>query len=75
MWILRLVVQPNARQHASIQHLNLTVKKLEDLTTEKLNEFFNDSQHVANAGKRKYMKELFRIAKQEERYLDGGIGM
>ncbi|TFB00902.1 Uncharacterized protein CCMA1212_007293 [Trichoderma ghanense] len=69
--ILRLVVEPNAKQHPDIQKLGLNVKKLEETTVEALSSFFMDNE--ANAKKRPYLNEIFKVARQEERYKNGEI--
>jgi hypothetical protein len=71
---LRLVVEPNARQHLDIQKLNLNVAKLEEATTDALSSFFSDKDNTNNLKKKRYLKELFKLAKAEERYRNGEIG-
>ncbi|KAF7558703.1 hypothetical protein G7046_g5458 [Stylonectria norvegica] len=71
--ILRMIVVPNKTQHPDIQKLNLNVKKLEDITTEALSAFFTDKENPANSRKRPYLDEIFRVAKQEERFMNGEI--
>ncbi|KAI6767253.1 hypothetical protein HG530_005262 [Fusarium avenaceum] len=66
--ILRMIVEPNNRQHPDIQKLNLNVKKLEEITIEALSGFFADKESPANAKKRPFLNEIFRVAKQEERF-------
>ena len=70
--ILRLVVEPNGKQHPDIQKLCLNVKKLEETTNEALSAFFMDND--ANAKKRPYLNEIFKMARQEERFKNGEIG-
>lgn len=71
--ILRLVVEPNGKQHVDIQKLGLNVKKLEETTIEALSAFFMDNE--TNAKKRPYLNEIFKVARQEERFMNGEIGM
>ncbi|KAF4472314.1 hypothetical protein FALBO_786 [Fusarium albosuccineum] len=66
--ILRMIVEPNNKQHPDIQKLNLNVKKLEEITIEALSGFFADKENPANARKRPYLNEIFKVAKQEERF-------
>ncbi|KAJ4264919.1 hypothetical protein NW762_005162 [Fusarium torreyae] len=66
--ILRMIVEPNKRQHPDIQKLNLNVKKLEEITIEALSGFFADKENPANAKKRPFLNEIFKVAKQEERF-------
>ncbi|KAK7428906.1 hypothetical protein QQZ08_004520 [Neonectria magnoliae] len=74
--ILRMIVEPKNRQHPDIQKLNLSVRKLEEITTEALSAFFTDKENPSNAKKRPYLNEIFKVARQEERYkreeIDGG---
>ncbi|KAL7786734.1 hypothetical protein V8C37DRAFT_287279 [Trichoderma ceciliae] len=69
--ILRLVVEPINKQHLDIQKLGLNVKKLEETTVEALSSFFMDNE--ANAKKRPFLNEIFKVARQEERYKNGEI--
>ncbi|KAH7143918.1 hypothetical protein EDB81DRAFT_511228 [Dactylonectria macrodidyma] len=71
--ILRMVMEPNHKQHPDIQKLNLNVKKLEEITTEALSAFFADKENPANAKKRPYLNEIFMVARQEERFRNGEI--
>ncbi|KAM0341152.1 hypothetical protein ACHAPU_010167 [Fusarium lateritium] len=63
-----MIVEPNNRQHPDIQKLNLNVKKLEEITIEALSGFFADKENPANAKKRPFLNEIFKVAKQEERF-------
>ncbi|KAH7119258.1 hypothetical protein EDB81DRAFT_914827 [Dactylonectria macrodidyma] len=71
--ILRMVTEPNHKQHSDIQKLNLNVKKLEEITNEALSGFFADNENPANAKKRPYLNEIFMVARQEERFRNGEI--
>lgn len=70
--ILRLVVEPNGKQHSDIRKLGVNVKKLEETTAEALSSFFLDNE--ANARKKPYLNEIFKVARQEERFKNGEIG-
>lgn len=69
-----MIVEPNERQHPDIQKLKLNVKKLEEITIEALSGFFADKDIPANAKKRPFLNEIFKVAKQEERFKKGEIG-
>lgn len=69
-----MIVEPNNKQHANLQKLYLNVTKLEEVTNEALSSFFTDKENPSNMAKRPYLKEIFRVAKIEERYKDGQIG-
>lgn len=70
--ILSLVVEPNEKQHRDIQKLQLSVKKLEECTNEALSGFYAES--ATNASKKQFLNEIFKVAKQQERYKNGEIG-
>ncbi len=72
--ILKMVLEPNNNQHADIRPLDLNVAKLEDATMECLNSFFADKENPKNALKKPYLKEIFKVAKFEQRYRNGEIG-
>jgi hypothetical protein len=69
-----MIVEPSATQHPDIQKLGLNVTKLEEVTNEALSTFFSDKDNSNNAKKKPFLKEIFRVAKQEERYKNGEIG-
>ncbi|KAJ9154838.1 hypothetical protein NKR23_g2420 [Pleurostoma richardsiae] len=71
--ILRMIVEPNHKQHLDIQKLNLNVAKLEEATLEALSAFFADKEHPDNAKKKPFLKEIFKVARYEERYKNGEI--
>ena len=72
--ILRIIVKPNAEQPSDIRKLGITVAKLEEATYEALSTFFSDPENPSNGKKKPYLREIFYIAKHEERYLNGEIG-
>ncbi|KAJ3490706.1 hypothetical protein NLG97_g5726 [Lecanicillium saksenae] len=69
--ILRIVLEPNSKQHPDIRKLGLNVTKLEETTAEALSSFFMDND--ANARKKPFLTEIFKVARQEERYKNGEI--
>ncbi|KAI1769055.1 hypothetical protein GGR53DRAFT_276414 [Hypoxylon sp. FL1150] len=71
--ILRMITEPSDKQHPSIRKLHLTVNKLEEVTLDALSAFFTDKDNNSNLSKRPYLKEIFKVAKMEERYKDGQI--
>jgi hypothetical protein len=71
--ILKLVVEPK-HEHPDVQKLNLNVKKLEEITMEALSGFFADKENPANFRKKPYLTEIFRVAKQQERFKNDEIG-
>jgi hypothetical protein len=73
--ILRLIVEPRSKQHPDVQKSSLNVGKLEEITIEALSGFFSDPENPGNNKKRPYLNEIFKVARYEERYKDGAIGM
>ncbi|KUJ12889.1 uncharacterized protein LY89DRAFT_196326 [Mollisia scopiformis] len=71
--ILRMVVEPANQQHPSIEKFGLNVRKLEEVTMEAMNNWFNDKEHPDNAQKKPFLKEIFKIARAEEKYKNGEI--
>lgn len=72
--ILALITTPNRVQHRDLQKLNINVAKLEDATWDALSGFFADIETPNNMKKKPYLKEIFRVAKYQERYKNGEIG-
>lgn len=70
--ILSLIIKPSEEQHCDMRKLGLTVKKLEETTYEALSSFFMECD--TNAKKRPYLAEIFKVARQEERYRSGELG-
>ena len=69
-----MIVEPQEKQHHTVQKLGLNVKKLEEVTMEQMSPWFSDKDHPSNEKKRPFLKEIFKIAKAEERYKNGEIG-
>lgn len=69
-----MIVQPPEKQHPSIQKVSLTVQKLEEATNEAMSTWFADPEHPENRQKKGYLKEIFKVAKLEQRYLNGEVG-
>lgn len=65
-------MKPVSKQHVDIQKLGLNVQKLMECTYEALSGFFSES--ATNASKKKFLDEIFKVAKQQERYYNGEIG-
>jgi hypothetical protein len=68
-----MIVGPHDKQCPIVQKLNLNVKKLEEVTMEAMSNWFNDKDHPENAQKRPFLKEIFKLAKAEERFKNGEI--
>lgn len=69
-----MAIDPKLRP-PSVQRLGeITVAKLEAAAMESLFSFFSDTSKPKNGKKKPILKELFRVAKLEEKYLRGEIG-
>ncbi len=72
--ILRMIVEPVDKQCPTVQKLKLNVKLLENATMEAMSNWFADKDHPENEAKRPFLKEIFKVARLEERYKAGEIG-
>jgi hypothetical protein len=69
-----MIIDPKTRP-PSIQRLGeITVAKLEAAAMDSLANFFADTSKPKNAKKKPILKELFKVAKMEERYKRNEIG-
>ncbi|ROT40354.1 hypothetical protein SODALDRAFT_94609 [Sodiomyces alkalinus F11] len=71
--ILRMIVEPNEKQHPSIRKMKLDIQKLKEATDEALSSFFSGKENEKNAKKKPYLDEIFKVALQEQRYKHGEI--
>ncbi|KAL2074972.1 hypothetical protein VTL71DRAFT_8752 [Oculimacula yallundae] len=71
--ILKMIVEPVQNQCPEVRKLKLDVKTLEAATLEAMSTWFADKEKPDNEQKRPFLKEIFKVAKQQERYKDGGI--
>ncbi|KAH7349424.1 hypothetical protein B0T11DRAFT_301665 [Plectosphaerella cucumerina] len=77
--ILRVVVQPlevQKQKWPSVAKLGLNVTKLKEATDEALSSFFStegDRASQKNSQKKPFLDEIFKIARLEERFLNGEI--
>lgn len=62
-------MEPLHKKHPSFQKLNIDVKKLEDATWEAISGWASESK--SNTEKKGCIQEMFRIARDEERFRDG----
>jgi hypothetical protein len=69
-----MIIEPYEKQCSTVQKLRLNVQKLEEVTMEVMSTWFNDPEHPENLSKKPYLKEIFKVAKAEERYKNGEIG-
>lgn len=72
--ILHMIVEPRPSQHVEVQRAGLNIQKLESVTNDALYAFFHDKESPNNAKKEEFLKEIFRVAKQQERFKNGEIG-
>ncbi|KAI3337104.1 hypothetical protein HD806DRAFT_542819 [Xylariaceae sp. AK1471] len=71
--ILRMLVEPQHKQHHAIRKVNLNLGTLEAVTFEALSTWFSDKATPSNLSKKAVLKEIFKVARQEERFKDNGI--
>ncbi|CCU76031.1 hypothetical protein BGHDH14_bgh05952 [Blumeria hordei DH14] len=71
--ILKMIIEPSERQNPTVRKLGLNVRKLEETTMEVMSNWFNDKDHPENLQKRKYLREIFRVAKIQERHKRGEV--
>ncbi|KAJ2982732.1 hypothetical protein NUW58_g6380 [Xylaria curta] len=71
--ILRLLVEPQHKQHHAIRKVNLDLDGLELVTFEALSSWLSDKDAPANANKRSLLKDIFNIARKEAQYKDGEL--
>ncbi|CAG8970706.1 hypothetical protein HYALB_00001487 [Hymenoscyphus albidus] len=71
--ILRMIIQPQSQQVSAVAKQGLNVKKLEEVTMEAMSNWFSDKDHPENAEKKPFLKEIFKVAREEERYKNGEI--
>ncbi|KAJ4288324.1 hypothetical protein N0V88_007362 [Collariella sp. IMI 366227] len=66
---MKMIVKPAEKQHPDIQGLGINVAKLETVAMESLSAWFDDHNKPRNAKKRPILKELFRVAKMQEKFM------
>ncbi|KAG4434235.1 hypothetical protein IFR05_010277 [Cadophora sp. M221] len=71
--IINMVVQPVERQCPTVQKLKLNVKTLEVATMEAMSNWFSDKTNPRNESKRAYLKDIFKVARHQERFKNGEI--
>ncbi|KAI0166092.1 hypothetical protein GGR57DRAFT_5969 [Xylariaceae sp. FL1272] len=71
--ILRMVVEPQERQHPAVLRVRLNIDKLKVITFDALSGWFADVDHPANEQKRRFVVEIFKVAYKEEEYKNGEI--
>ena len=72
--VLKMIIEPHDKQCPTVQKLGLNVKKLDEVTMEAMSNWFSDKEHPENATKKPFLKEIFKVARQQERYKNGEIG-
>ncbi|KAF4622808.1 hypothetical protein G7Y89_g14217 [Cudoniella acicularis] len=71
--ILRMIIEPRERQCPTVQKLGLNVRKLEEVTMEAMSNWFSDKEHPENAAKKPFLREIFKVARMEERFRAGEV--
>lgn len=72
--VLRMAVKPWEKQCPTAQKMRLSVKKLEEAAKEAIRVWLNDKDHPENAAKEIVLREIFSVARAEERCNRGEIG-
>jgi hypothetical protein len=72
--MLKMIVGPRSQQCESVQKQELTVEKLKEVTMESMANWFNDRTNATREDKKNILKEVFKVAEIEERYVNGGVG-
>lgn len=67
-----MIIEPRSTQCPAVHKLGLNVDKLEQVTNESLKNWFKEKP--GNAEKKVHLREIFKVARLEERYRDGGVG-
>lgn len=73
--ILRIIITPTLQQKHVLQKSGLNVERLEEVTMESMANWFNDKGHPENAEAKLIVEEIFKVARAEERYRYGELGM
>ncbi|KAI1743701.1 hypothetical protein F4680DRAFT_354443 [Xylaria scruposa] len=71
--ILRMLVEPKQSRHPALQKVGLDLDALETASFDALSTWFNDKDAPANGEKRLFLKEIFKVARHEANYKDGGL--
>lgn len=71
--ILKMIIEPYHKQCPTVQKLGLNVKKLEEVTMEAMSTWFADKDRPENLAKKPFLKEIFKVAKKQERYKNGEL--
>lgn len=69
-----MIVEPHNKRCPTVGSLGLNVEKLEKVTMDALDKWFTDPQNPGNASKKPFLREIFIVAKVQERYKNGDIG-
>jgi hypothetical protein len=69
-----MLVEPQHSQHHAVRKVNLNLETLEAVTFEALSTWFSDKATPSNMNKKAILKEIFKVARQEERFRDNQIG-
>lgn len=73
MHILNVIIDQNMDKTSYLK--TITIKKLEEVTQEAMASWFNDKDKPKNAEKKVFLSDIVRVARMEERYRKGEIGM
>ncbi|RDW78471.1 hypothetical protein BP5796_06323 [Coleophoma crateriformis] len=71
--LIHILVMIIENKCEAVQKANLSVKKLEEVTMEAMSNWFNDTDHPANSKKRPFLREIFKVARLQERWKRGEL--
>lgn len=71
--IILLVARPAAEKPESMRDVD--IKELDAHTTEYMQAWFSDRDHPENQKKLPFLREIFKVARSYERFLNGELGM
>jgi hypothetical protein len=63
-----MVARPKEKQPEAVRNSDLDIQKLENVAMESLDSWFGDEEHPENILKKVILKEIFEVAKAEERF-------
>jgi hypothetical protein len=69
-----MIVKPVHEQYPGIQRLKISVENLEEAAKEALSTLFTEQRDLENASKTSHLKEIFKVAKAREKFLNGELG-
>ena len=63
-----MVARPKEKQPEAVRNSGLDIAKLEEVAMESLDSWFGDEEHPENILKKATLRDIFEVAKAEERF-------